>query len=649
MALSINDRLPTEIINHIFSAGCEEKEITFGTTYSKPRRLKAFALRMSQVCRQWRALAHAPVNFHFWFVYLFLDATNGLSQSDLCQSMARNEDILLKSKLSDVDVFYKSRPQIDQERLFTYAIVRLVRYKNQLRSFSIISRPLESVILALNHLERCNRLVTLALYWSEESETLLEHPDDTLIWSSKQSRGIDLSFIGDLRELSISPDTLALKIPFPASIVSLDITGGVPRPDKVEWRHLMDMLRCLPFLISFRFQRIIVHGKPLAHQDPTVPLSLVLKSLRTMIFCIDPQTIFFMLNTLSIPFLTTLSLDFDLPWPVSEKDQGPVHPQQRLPHLSHLTLQLGSSSSIAALDHLVSAILPSSIETVKIVAGSPFTWYPDFPLHDLLPRVAHLSLHYQRGTSDLWIPILARWRAKNIYLHFRDPTFPMSSTLERSWSLQTDDRVILLCSELVVIFLENLHPEDFCMLMRCRIGGRALENVTLSYKPPYRLQDCIPAVSPVYEEEYALVTALGFQVSQPAQAFNFHEWLQLFPKIAELRLELLQIPPYLKNVQWKEAWWIRCFLVLCDPSAVAELRQLEIYVAFAVWHRFVFLDDGFDYDYNETIDKIEKIIWDSIFTVLDTRSRAATNNRKILVRLFSGGPGDPRLLRESTW
>ncbi len=126
MPTTIRD-LPIELLNRVFTVGCEEKEsqrqsYIAGHAQNRPRMLKRFAAKSSLVCRGWHTLIHEPSNYHFRVTLIRIQKLGSYHAFDIGRVAAHVKDFLSRSQSSDIDVFFtlpSTDPDIEQRNTLT--------------------------------------------------------------------------------------------------------------------------------------------------------------------------------------------------------------------------------------------------------------------------------------------------------------------------------------------------------------------------------------------------------------------------------------------------------------------------------------------------------------------------------------------------
>jgi len=104
---SLFDKLPVQVVEHIFLKGCEigepgsESSIKVGsniTDYSGPssRRLKPFAITVRSVCSKWKKMIESEDNFslsRYWFACLVLAIPSYSISREMDQGEKRVENV----------------------------------------------------------------------------------------------------------------------------------------------------------------------------------------------------------------------------------------------------------------------------------------------------------------------------------------------------------------------------------------------------------------------------------------------------------------------------------------------------------------------------------------------------------------------------
>ncbi len=175
--------LPTELVNHIITIGCEELPHAYShLTDFKPRRLKRFAGTASAVCRDWRRIVLSPSNYDLWSTELVLSygvlTRDTWYSSDIATNISIFKDMLSKSRLSDLDIFLEFPTWSFKliERLMVHLLTLIAPYSRQIRSFVLHSRPLRKIFSVLQTIQPLPRLARFQLHFMPEE--LVDSLDD---------------------------------------------------------------------------------------------------------------------------------------------------------------------------------------------------------------------------------------------------------------------------------------------------------------------------------------------------------------------------------------------------------------------------------------------------------------------------------------
>ncbi len=162
------DDLPTEILVHIFSMGCQEswthqtrtpypalsKEKSeppgpFSLPYTPhPRAPKAFARRIASVCATWRDIVEGTPRLHLARLELNAKLSYNLIEQDISVELTAFEHSLRTSRGCDLDVllYWGSDASERESRLFLWGMKMLVNYRQQWRCVSAsFSHPLSPI------------------------------------------------------------------------------------------------------------------------------------------------------------------------------------------------------------------------------------------------------------------------------------------------------------------------------------------------------------------------------------------------------------------------------------------------------------------------------------------------------------------------
>src|ERR1700761_4544854 len=123
--MSINEKLPPEIICRILTIGCDVPivEHNFGRQYIEEgfpqshrrygRRLKSFIANASSVCRSWHTLSMLRANYHFWVIGLSLEIAHDARPCDMGRQLHHFKSNLESSQGSDINVIISIHIGVD--------------------------------------------------------------------------------------------------------------------------------------------------------------------------------------------------------------------------------------------------------------------------------------------------------------------------------------------------------------------------------------------------------------------------------------------------------------------------------------------------------------------------------------------------------